>query len=335
MLLRLALLLGLALVDQVLGSAPSERPARRRGGARRLPGSQERRGGPPERQAEAESEPAPERATVAAVADETKGALASPGIIVKARPQEPVMAVCTVCGVTFASARGARYCSKSCNNRSWYRRAHDRVEPLPVAQRVLAPAPAAPVCQQCGARLASTRHGRRYCGRKCRQQAWREGNTASLGRPRRPRKRQAGQRAQNGGDLSPTEASYLRGKRYNAEKMTPQQRNERVAASRTKNKNETGSRKKDEPRQTANRLAPELGTSPATIASDGIFAVAVDTIAANVGEDIARRCPICVAPIPHGSAETTCSPECRRIASKMMPEPQSEHVATYIRLLGR
>ena len=77
-------------------------------------------------------------------------------------------------------------------------------------------------------------------------------------------------------NLTPTEASYLRGKLYNAEKQPH------------------GGQKKGEPRsgspgKAQDRLAAELGVAHSTVVNDGVFAAAVDAIAKNVGPDAARE----------------------------------------------
>lgn len=74
-------------------------------------------------------------------------------------------------------------------------------------------------------------------------------------------------------NLHPDQASYLRGKRYNGEKITQGTRNQHTE----KDQN-------DPFQPTADRLATEFKVSPATVKRDGQYAAAVDTLA-SVGID--------------------------------------------------
>jgi hypothetical protein len=73
-------------------------------------------------------------------------------------------------------------------------------------------------------------------------------------------------------NVTPEQASYLRGKRYHSEKQ------QGARSDLTSPQNEGKS-------QTAERLADEYKVSRATIERDATFASAIDTIADNVGED--------------------------------------------------
>ena len=72
-------------------------------------------------------------------------------------------------------------------------------------------------------------------------------------------------------NLTPEQKSYLRGKRYNLEKQS------QGGDHKSKSKNDTLMREK---------LAEEYVVSPATITNDGQFATAVDTLEAQVRQDI-------------------------------------------------
>jgi len=71
-------------------------------------------------------------------------------------------------------------------------------------------------------------------------------------------------------NLHPDQASYLRGKRYNAEKLSFSEAGAKRTASL--DQNDLGSE------STADRLATEYKVSPATITRDGNYAAAVDTL---------------------------------------------------------
>lgn len=75
-------------------------------------------------------------------------------------------------------------------------------------------------------------------------------------------------------NITPEQASFLRGKRYLAEKKAPHRPEKRY-----QNDNVT------EPERTHERLAEELKVSPATIIRDAEFAEAIDTLAENVGTE--------------------------------------------------
>jgi hypothetical protein len=83
-------------------------------------------------------------------------------------------------------------------------------------------------------------------------------------------------------NLTPEEASYLRGKRYNAEKMSLSE-----ASHKSRQSNVLGG-PEIQAGKTAQRLANEFGVSHSTVSEDGAFASAVDTIAQNVGPEAAR-----------------------------------------------
>ena len=72
-------------------------------------------------------------------------------------------------------------------------------------------------------------------------------------------------------NLTPEAASYLRGRRYNAEKLEP-------------GRPEKGDQ--SDPVKTSDRLAEEFKVGSATIKRDGKFAEAVDLIAGNCGGDV-------------------------------------------------
>jgi|APSaa5957512622_1039677.scaffolds.fasta_scaffold37803_2 hypothetical protein len=72
-------------------------------------------------------------------------------------------------------------------------------------------------------------------------------------------------------NVTPEEASYLRGKRYNAEK--------------TAGHGDKSAHQNDGQKHTADRLAAEHNVSKATIERDGKFATQVDIIAENVGDE--------------------------------------------------
>lgn len=105
-------------------------------------------------------------------------------------------------------------------------------------------------------------------------------------------------------NLSPTEASYLRGKRYNAEK---QPHGGQVPK-------KGGGENPPPMERTRDRLAKEFGVNETTVRKDGDFAAAVDSIAINVGPEIARG-------IRSGQADLTKT-EVREIG-KMQPEQQA------------
>ena len=98
-------------------------------------------------------------------------------------------------------------------------------------------------------------------------------------------------------NLAPTEASYLRGKRYNAEKMTKAEVGQQTAAQKSRSEGgrfEVSSRSEndtcwDARGKTKDMLATELGMSASTITSDGAFAAAIDAIAENVSPETARE----------------------------------------------
>ena len=75
-------------------------------------------------------------------------------------------------------------------------------------------------------------------------------------------------------NLSPEQASYLRGKRYNLEK---------TAGHGAKSAHHS------EGQHTAEKLAAEYKVSRATIERDGQFAEAVDTLAQNVGHAVKQQ----------------------------------------------
>lgn len=82
-------------------------------------------------------------------------------------------------------------------------------------------------------------------------------------------------------NVTPEQASYLRGKRYLSEKLAipnPEGRNQHDEVIR-----QNGGQ------PTATRLAEEYKVSPRTIERDAEFAAAIDTIASNVGEDVRRE----------------------------------------------
>lgn len=72
-------------------------------------------------------------------------------------------------------------------------------------------------------------------------------------------------------NLHPDQASYLRGKRYNGEKLTQGGTGANQYAQSSQN---------DNPAKTHERLAEEYKVSPATITRDGQYAAAVDTLQA-------------------------------------------------------
>jgi N6-adenosine-specific RNA methylase IME4 len=74
-------------------------------------------------------------------------------------------------------------------------------------------------------------------------------------------------------NVTPEQASYLRGKRYNMEPKSPGERNDLTSDH-------------FDPRlPVADRLAEEFKVSPATIKRDGKFAAAVDTLADTIGDE--------------------------------------------------
>src|SRR5437899_2373162 len=77
-------------------------------------------------------------------------------------------------------------------------------------------------------------------------------------------------------NLSPEQASYLRGKRYNLEK-------------RPRGGDRKSSRHNDDLKPAHHRLAAEYKVSRATIERDGLFAEAVDTLAQNVGHAVKQQ----------------------------------------------
>ncbi len=77
-------------------------------------------------------------------------------------------------------------------------------------------------------------------------------------------------------NVTPEQASYLRGKRYNMEKVSEP----------FKGNQYTGGRDQNDPQQkTAARLADEFKVSEPTIKRDGKFAAAVDTLADTIGDE--------------------------------------------------
>lgn len=120
-------------------------------------------------------------------------------------------------------------------------------------------------------------------------------------------------------NLTPTEASYLRGKRYNAEKLSPEARASLARASQLsatpENRVEPGS--VQDSYGAAGRLAREFGVAHSTISDDGLFAAAVDAIAENVDPQEARD-------IRSGKAQLTKT-AVRQIA-KQPAEKQAEAI---------
>jgi hypothetical protein len=92
-------------------------------------------------------------------------------------------------------------------------------------------------------------------------------------------------------NLSPTEASYLRGKRYNAEKLDNIAKAKRANLARQSRGSSRGkitsSWRDPNVNLTAKKLGEELGVSSDVVRSEGKFAAAVDTIARNVGPQAA------------------------------------------------
>jgi len=104
-------------------------------------------------------------------------------------------------------------------------------------------------------------------------------------------------------NLTPEQKSYLRGKRYNAEKNQGFKGNQH-----------SGIRQNDG-KQTAEQLADEYKVSPRTIERDGRFAEAVDTIATNVGVETKQQILSRENPVP--------KKEILRIA-QLPPEEQNQ-----------
>jgi hypothetical protein len=83
-------------------------------------------------------------------------------------------------------------------------------------------------------------------------------------------------------NVTPEQASYLRGKRYNMEKVSEP----------FKGNQYTGGRDQNDPQQkTAARLADEFKVSEPTIKRDGKFAAAVDTLADTIGDEARPQPP--------------------------------------------
>lgn len=95
-------------------------------------------------------------------------------------------------------------------------------------------------------------------------------------------------------NLIPEDVSYLRGKRYEAEKYNPAETWERVrglgtavAAQARSNPELHRTDQNDQPRDvTATRIGKELGVGSATIRRDAHFAVALDKIEQELGKDV-------------------------------------------------
>jgi hypothetical protein len=83
-------------------------------------------------------------------------------------------------------------------------------------------------------------------------------------------------------NLTPLEISYLSGKRYEAEKMTPTEQHSAAGSG-----NSTAG-KIYRPLDTDAKLASEIGVSPKTIRNDATFAKAVDSIAENVSKEASQ-----------------------------------------------
>jgi len=79
-------------------------------------------------------------------------------------------------------------------------------------------------------------------------------------------------------NLSPMEAAYLRGTRYNTEKKAPGKSSDSTLH---QNDGKIG--------ETAVRLAPTMGVSPATMERDGILATAIDKLREVVGDDLGMK----------------------------------------------
>ena len=117
-------------------------------------------------------------------------------------------------------------------------------------------------------------------------------------------------------NLTPEQASYLRGKRYQAEKK------------------EIGARgveklDQNDPTSTAEKLANEYKVSAPTIKRDGQFAAAVDTLAEIVGEDarqsiLTRDTPFTKKDVLELAKEAQADPEAVR---QKIEERQRPHVA--------
>ena len=81
-------------------------------------------------------------------------------------------------------------------------------------------------------------------------------------------------------NLTPAEASYLRGKRYNAEKQP--------IGGQIPHSKEGGGDSAPPSERTRERLSQEFGVHSRTVAEDGAFATGIDAIAKNIGESEAR-----------------------------------------------
>ncbi len=121
-------------------------------------------------------------------------------------------------------------------------------------------------------------------------------------------KTHGGSRACVGRNLHPDQASYLRGKRYNGEKLTFAEAGAKRVASL--DQNDPGSE------STADRLAAEFKVSAPTIKRDGQYAAAVDKLA-TVGIEpqsvIAHVAKKAVGEIPSNSGELEPHRYCAQI----------------------
>ncbi len=115
-------------------------------------------------------------------------------------------------------------------------------------------------------------------------------------------------------NLTPEQASQLRGQRYNLEKHASVHR---PTKSYVEGQNDP-QHNNEAPDTTAERLAEQYKVSPATIKRDGYFAAAVDTLAENVGPEV--RQDILAGDSPLGKGDIIA-------LAKAEPEQQREVLA--------